>query len=227
MNSAPAVDPPPPLDIRGARVSTVVVQRVPKEGVPRFLECQRGIDEAAKSFPGYLGTELYPPADGQNPEWVAVINFDDQESLQRWLDSSERAEWTKKLKDDVGDFKLKTLPSGFGGWFAGLVNAQDGEPPPSWKIAISVLLGLYPTVMVLALLVSPHLSPLGLSVAMLISNVLSVSLCQWIVLPPVNRALGPWLRANAPERRAQSIGGLILIVLLLGGIAALFRLATG
>ncbi len=165
-----------PMDIRGARVSTVVVQRVPADRVQRFLECQRGLTQAAEGFPGYQGTELYPPADDRHQEWVAVIHFDDQESLQRWIDSPVRAEWIKKLRDEIGDFQLKTLPSGFGAWFAGLETGPEGEPPPSWKIAMTVLLGLYPTVMLLALLVGRYLSPLGMAVSMLISNTLSVAI---------------------------------------------------
>jgi uncharacterized protein len=227
MNSATANDPPLPLNIRGARVSTVVVQRVPADRAERFLECQRGLSQAAEGFPGYGGTELYPPADDGRDEWVAVIHFDETESLRRWIDSPERDLWAKKLRDEVGEFQLKTLPAGFGAWFAGLVAGPEGKPPPSWKMALTVLLGLYPTVMLLALLFGSGLRPLGLAVSMLISNALSVSLCQWVVLPPLTRALGPWLHANTPDRRALSVGGLALVCALLIGLALLFRTVAG
>jgi antibiotic biosynthesis monooxygenase (ABM) superfamily enzyme len=226
MNSAPVNDPIVAMDIRGPRVSTVVVQRVPADRVQRFLECQRELTLAAEGFSGYRGTELYPPADGRHQEWVAVIHFDDQESLQRWLDSPVRAEWIKKLHDEISDFQLKTLPSGFGVWFAGLVTGPEGESPPSWKMAMTVLLGLYPTVMLLALLVGRYLAPLGMAGSMLVSNTLSVAICQWVVMPPLTHALGPWLHANAPDRRVFSIGGLVLIWLLLGGLVVLFRVVT-
>ncbi len=227
MSTAPTHDPLVPMEIPGARVSTVVVQHVPADRRQHFLECQRWLARAAEEFPGYRGTELYPPADDRTQEWVAVIHFDDHKSLERWLNSPVRAEWTKKLRDEIGDFQLKTLPSGFGAWFAGLVTGPEGEPPPSWKIAMTVLLGLYPTVMVLALLVGPHLSFLGMALSMLIANVLSVALTQWVVIPPLMNALGPWLRANAPEKRVISIGGFVLVWLLLGGLALLFRLVAG
>jgi uncharacterized protein len=226
MNSAPDNDPIRPTDTRGALISTVVVQRVFADQVQRFLECQRGLAEAAEGFSGYRGTELYPPADGRHEEWVAVIHFDDHESLQRWINSPVRAEWIKKLRDEVGDFQLKTLPTGFGAWFAGLETGPEGEPPPSWKMAMTVLLGLYPTVMLLALLVGRHLAPLGLAASMLAANTLSVAICQWIVMPPLTNALGPWLHANTPDRRVFSIGGLVLIWLLLGGLVVLFRMVT-
>jgi antibiotic biosynthesis monooxygenase (ABM) superfamily enzyme len=225
--SAPADHERVGLGILGPRVSTVVIQRVPADRVQRFLDCQRGLTAAAERFAGYRGTELYPPPDDRHLDWVSVIHFDNSESLTRWIDSPERTEWIKKLRDDIGDFQLKTLPSGFGAWFAGLQTGPEGEPPPSWKIAMTVLLGLYPTVMVLALLVGPYLSFLGLALSMLISNALSVALTQWVVIPPLMNVLGPWLRANGPDQKVLSFGGLALIWLLLIGVALMFRVVSG
>jgi uncharacterized protein len=94
-------------------------------------------------------------------------------------------------------------------------------------MAMTVLLGLYPTVMLLALLAGRHLVPLGMAVSMLIANTLSVATCQWIVMPPLTNVLGPWLHANQPGQRAFSIGGLVLIWLLLGCLVVAFRVVTG
>jgi uncharacterized protein len=227
MSSAPATDPLAPINLQGPRVSTIIVQSVPPDRVQNFLECQRGLTQAAEGFPGYKGSELYPPADDKSQEWVGIVHFIDAESLERWINSPVRADWVKKLRAEIGDFRLKTLPSGFGAWFAGLETGPDGGPPPSWKIAMTVLLGLYPTVMVLALVVGRFLSPLGLAFAMLISNILSVSLTQWVVIPPIMKVLGPWLRANGPDQKLLSFGGLILLWLLIIGIALAFRTVAG
>jgi antibiotic biosynthesis monooxygenase (ABM) superfamily enzyme len=210
----------------GARASSVIVHRVSPDRVEQFLELQRGITEAANAFPGYQATDVYPPAEGQQSEWVVVIHFDGPGTLQRWLDSSVRAEWIEKHRNLLGDFRLKTLPAGFGAWFAGLANGSAADPPP-WKIALSVLLALYPTVMVLAIGLGPYFTPLGLAVAMLVSNALSVTILQWAVTPALTPLLRPWLRANEPHQRALSLGGLVAILLLLGGTAVLFRLVTG
>jgi len=98
---------------------------------------------------------------------------------------------------------------------------------PSWKMALTVLLGLYPTVMVLTLFPGPYTEPLGLALAMLIGNALSVSILQWAVMPVLNSLLAPWLRANSEQRRAYSVGGLFLILFFLAGFALLFRQVTG
>jgi antibiotic biosynthesis monooxygenase (ABM) superfamily enzyme len=227
MSPAPATDPLLPGDLIGTRVSTVVVQRVPADRVSRFLECQRALIGAAKAFPGYQSTELIPPSEERPEEWVAVIHFDDQQSLQLWLDSPVRAEWVKKLREDIGDFELKTLPSGFGIWFAGLATGPDRPPPASWKIAMTVLLWLYPVVMVLAVLTRPLIPLLGIAAVMLISNTLSVAIGQWLTMPLLTNLLRPWFGANTPDKRMLSIGVLILMWLFLGCLVVLFRFATG
>jgi uncharacterized protein len=227
MNSSSPETPGTHMQVLGERASSVIVHRAPTDRVEQFLELQRGITEAAKAFPGYQATDVYPPADRQQGEWVVVIHFDGLDTLQRWLDSPVRGEWVEKLRKEMGDFRLKTLPAGFGAWFAGLVDESEPALPPSWKIALTVLFQLYPTVMALTVFVSPHLKPLGLAVSMLISNALSVSILQWAAMPALGKLLGPWLRANEERQRAYSLGGLVVILLLLGGMASLFRLVKG
>ncbi len=215
------------MEMRVSRASAVVVQRVPAASADWFMEWQRGVTGAAEGFSGYRGTDVYPPADNLRDEWVVVIDFDDQKSLQGWLGSSVRAQWVEKLQAQVGDFELKALPGGFGSWFASLGQCPEAVTPPSWKMALTVLFGLYPTVMVLTLFPGPYTQPLGLAWAMLIGNALSVSILQWAVMPALNILLAPWLKANSEKQRALSVGGLFVILVLLVGLALLFRQVTG
>lgn len=215
------------MEVHISRASAVVVQQVPAALADWFMEWQSSVTGAAEGFTGYRGTEVYPPGDSQRDQWVVLIHFDDEKSLQGWLDSSVRAQWVRKLKAQVGDFELKALPGGFGSWFSGLTQGSEQTPPPSWKMALTVLLGLYPTVMVLTLFPGPYMQPLGLALAMLIGNALSVSILQWAVMPALNSLLAPWLKANAEKQKALSVGGFFLILVLLAGLALLFRQVTG
>ncbi|EHJ48770.1 hypothetical protein DFW101_2766 [Solidesulfovibrio carbinoliphilus subsp. oakridgensis] len=215
------------MEVRVSKVSAVVVQRVPPEKADWFLEWQRGVSAAAEAFGGFRGTDVYPPAPGQGDEWIAVIHFDGPEALDAWLGSPVRAEWVEKLKSAIGGFDLKVLSQGFGPWFVCLTPEAGAAPPPSWKMAVIVLLGLYPTVMVLALFPGPFLSPLGLAVSMLVGNALSISILQWLVMPFLNKRFSGWLLANGPGRRLASAGGLAVILGLLAGLAVLFRQVTG
>ena len=93
--------------------SSVIVHRVAPDLVERFLELERGITEAAKAFPGYQATDVYPPADSRQAEWVVVIHFDGPENLQRWLGSPVRAEWVEKLRKEMGDFRSEDVAGRF------------------------------------------------------------------------------------------------------------------
>ena len=211
------------LEVRGPRASSVIVQRIPSDAAGVFLDWQRAISAAAAEFPGYQTTEVYPPS-GQQNEWVVVLHFDDAKRLQDWLDSAQRAEWVAKLPREIQEFRLKTLPSGFGSWYVGL--SQDGAPP-HWKMFLAVLLLLYPMVMLLTLFLSPYTTPhFGLAGALLIGNIVSVALLEWLGLAALTRLLGPWLRANGKEGRSLSLIGLVLIVLALATMTFVFHLMT-
>ena len=189
------------------------------------MEWQRGACAAAAQFPGYQTTEVYPPSGGQQ-EWVVVLHFDDTKTLQNWIDSPKRAECLATLPCELRDFHLKMVPSGFGSWFAGLT--QDGTSLPHWKMALTILFGLYPTVMVLSLFLSPHTRQFGLAVSILIGNVASVALLEWLGTPFIITPLtGHWLRANKRDQRGFSLLGMLLILVALGVMTFLFSLFKG
>lgn len=215
------------MEMRVARASAMVSQRVPPDREDWFLDWQRGIAEAAAAFSGYRGTEVYPPAAGQGETWIVVVHFDAPEQLQAWLDSPVRAQWVERLRATIGTFTVKALAGGLAPWFACFDTTGQSVPTPSWKMALMVLLGLYPTVMGLALFPGPFLSPLGLAVSMLLGNALSIALLQWAVMPALNTVFAGWLTANGPQRRLVSAAGVVVIVALLTGLVLLFRRVTG
>jgi antibiotic biosynthesis monooxygenase (ABM) superfamily enzyme len=222
MPAAPTSSARETLEVRDARASSVIVHRVPASAADTFMEWQRGVTSATAAFPGYRSTDVYP-AVAPKLEWVIVVQFDREESLAGWLASPERSTWTAKLPKEVADYSLKTLHSGFGPWFAGVVGGGEDAPPAGWKMALTVLLGLYPTVMLLSIFVSPRMSSLGMAVSMLIGNALSIAILQWLVVPALSKALAPWFRTR---KTSAALGGALLVVLLLAGLALLFRQVT-
>jgi hypothetical protein len=220
-----APDPAPPiLRLRGPRASTVIIQHWPAAKADTFMAWQREVADLAGAYPGYQATEVYPPTAGSD-EWVVILHFDDEAKLQAWLDSPERRAWLAELPHEAHGWREHTMPTGFGTWVAG--QTADGTPIPGWKSALLVLLGLYPTVMLLTLVVSPRTVDLGTAFAMLVGNVLSVAALQWIVMPLLNRALAPWLAAHGRDGRLVTIAGAAFIVASLLAMALLFRLVSG
>lgn len=216
---------PPILRVRGPRASTVIIQHWPPDQADTFLAWQREVANLAGAYPGYQATEVYPPTGGDDDEWVIIVHFDDEAKLQAWLDAPERTAWLAELPREAHGWREHTMPTGFGTWVAG--QTADGTPVPHWKSFLLVLLGLYPVVMLLTIVVSPRTVDLGTAFAMLVGNILSVATLEWLVMPLLNRTLAPWLQAHGRDGRLVSVAGAALIVAALLAMAVVFRVASG
>src|ERR1700674_5331514 len=56
-----------------------------------YFEAQIAITNAARNFPGFVGTEVLSPIPGLQAEWVAIFRLESNDAMKRWLDSTERA----------------------------------------------------------------------------------------------------------------------------------------
>jgi len=177
---------------RGAGI--VVSTRVKPGRENEYREWQGRIDAEAARFPGFLGNEVFAPVPGVQEEWVVVVRFDSPQHLQGWLLADARRRLIDQAARLWDEARVESLSRGFPGWFAPGA-AEPGQPafPPDWKQAMMVLLALYPTVMLLTLFLSPWLAGLPTAGAMLISNMVSVAILTWLLMPLVNRLFGFWL----------------------------------
>ena len=212
------------MEIHRPITSAVIAQRIPVSLAKWFLDWQKGISVEAEKFQGYLGTDLYPPQDEENDHWVVVIHFDNEADAQEWLSSEIRRRWLRKLDERLGYFDLKVLPGGFGPWFLEQLKNPTAMAPPPWKMFLAVLLGLYPTVMLLTFFISPHTQSLGLAWSMLIGNTLSVAILQWAVMPALGKILSSWLTTTDAVRKSLSWAGALAIVVSLLIMAFFFRM---
>jgi uncharacterized protein len=209
--------------VEDALVTVVVTHRVAPDRVDDFLAWQKKIDEAESKYPGFRGSEVFRPIDGLQDEWTIAYRFDTAEHLDAWLTSDDRA---KLLADtEFKDFSLSKIDHSFGNWFA--YGADTEAPPPSdFKSSIAVWLGLYPTVVLLTLIIAPLHMKLWLG--LLLGNLLSSFAMSYFTMPYyVNRILGWWLRPSPTARRAStSIRGIVLVLLINVTWAGVFYLVT-
>jgi antibiotic biosynthesis monooxygenase (ABM) superfamily enzyme len=212
-------------DSAEALVTVVVSHPVSPEYEKEFLDWQRRINGAAAKFPGFRGAELFRPVPGVQEEWTVVYRFASPKDLDRWLDSDVE----KELIREADHFRASTtrkFDSSFGSWFSfGRAGAAEAAPP-DWKTALSVLVALYPTVVVLSLIIT-RLWYAPFWKVLLLGNILSVSLLTWVVMPVVTRALRFWLTPapDAPQPRTDVLGVVACAAFLIG-IAGVFWLVT-
>lgn len=190
-------------------VSLVIETHVPADRVEDFHSWQKEMEAEERRFPGFLDSRLLEPTASEG--WTIVIRFDNTEHLDAWIESDARKALIERV-DPVLHGRLRRVVSSFDGWFPLTV---DEPPPPTWKQAMTVLVALYPTVMLVTLGLNPWLDRLGwhMPAHILAGNVVGTILLSWVVMPPLNVVLRPWL---FPARRslALDLGGLV-------GLAAL------
>jgi len=212
----------------GRRAAGMVVSTRVKPGREgEYREWQNTIDREAAKFPGFLGNEIFAPVPGLQEEWVVVVRFESAEHLKAWLASDIR----RRLVDEAArlwhEVHIESFGGGFPGWFTpGTVGPGARALPPNWKQAMIVLLVLYPTVMLLGYVLSPWLAGLPVAVALFASNIASVAVLTWLLMPLVNRAFAFWLtRGRASALRLEALG--IATVLIGYAVALALFLALG
>jgi len=183
----------------GGQPTVVVARRVRPGCEDVFQEWADGFTREVTSRAGCLTCQLVPPLGKAQPEWVFVSTFDTPQNLRAWIESPERAQWLAQAEPLVEGPGEAQVISGLEQLF-GLLPPTVAPPPPVWKVAVSVLVGLYPLSLFSQTVLGPRLDQLLmleelplLLVRGAISTVLMVILMTWVVMPGVTRVLKPWL----------------------------------
>jgi len=184
-------EPELPRGAAGAVTATVTRQVKPGHEAA-YEEFLAGISGAAKAFPGYLGEEVFRPADGAGGEYRIVYRFDSSAHLRGWLDSGERAAWLNRAEPHVvGPMRTQFL-TGLEGWFT--LPAQPGAPPPSaYKMAVLTWVTIFPLITLVVVVSAPLIGGLPLVPRLAVTTLVTVSLMTWVVMPRVTRLLHRWL----------------------------------
>lgn len=201
------------------RVTAIVTQRIDPEKTDDFLKWQKEISHATSTYEGYDHTDLFPPVPGIQEEWVTVIHFKSNAHLDHWLHSETRAAFKKQFEEQFGYFELRKVATGLGFWFQGA-----GAKAAPWKMVLTVVLALYPSVMLLNVVMFPHLTFLPLPARLLVGNLCTVSMLQWLIMPHLTKSLGWWYQPVPSKKLRTDLLGLGLVAFILTGILCLFSL---
>lgn len=202
-------------------VTLVVATTVRPEQVTEFKAWQAELNALERAFPGFIESRLVEPVSGD--EWTSVLRFDSKEHADGWVGSPERLAMMKKIDAALHGRTRRVLD--FGGWFEAA--PDDGARPPNWKQMLSVLMAIYPVVMLTMLYVDPPLASwnLPLPLAVLRDNLLSCCLLTWLIMPRLTGALRFWLQPRPgqpawwePAGTLGVLGSIALWSLIFGGL---------
>lgn len=175
-----------------APASAVIATRVKPGQEAAFRRWEQRIAVAQARAPGFQGYRFQPPVPGVQEDWLAILRFDSERSLQGWMESPERQALLAESAALTEEFHARVVRTGFEPWFAG-----GGRPvPPAWKQNMVVIALLYPVVFLFGIAIqTPILIQYGglpFWLALFIGNVVSVLLLARLV-PWLGRLLGWWL----------------------------------
>ena len=187
MNTAPEL----PAEAEGP-VTTTVTRRVKPGHERAYEEFLAGISGAAKSFPGYLGVEIFRPASGQGTEYRTVYRFDSPAHLRSWLDSEEHGAWLERAEPHVAGPMRTEFLTGLESWFT-LPTQPGAPPPPRYKMAAVTWVTIFPLITLVVVASAPLIGRLPLVARLAVTTLVTVSLMTWVVMPRVTRLLRGWL----------------------------------
>ncbi|MDH3026541.1 antibiotic biosynthesis monooxygenase [Gordonia alkanivorans] len=190
-----------------------------------FLAAQRELTGAASGFSGYEGTALF--VDDETNTALSVLRFRTDRQLSAWVSSRERGDALDVLRSSLThDFETMSATTAFGT----TVRTDHGRirQTPNWKSAMMVLLVLYPTVMILSRFLGPVLDDAGAEpwLALWLSQVVSVGLMQWWLMPWAAKPFRRWLDPVDGDGWRSNLAGAIAILAIYSACLALFANVT-
>ncbi|HEV2098546.1 MAG TPA: antibiotic biosynthesis monooxygenase [Stellaceae bacterium] len=205
-----------------APVSVVIATRVKPGQEAAFQAWEQRIARAQARASGFQGYRFEPPIPRVQEDWLAILRFDSEQNLQKWLDSPERKALLRDAEPLVEEFHTRVVRTGFEQWFA---RSGAAGAPPAWKQNMIVLLLLYPVVFLFSLYVQTPLlmgrAGMPFWAALFIGNIASVLLLNWLV-PWASGLLSWWLHPPVRNRGRRTVLGLIVLVLLYAGELLVF-----
>jgi antibiotic biosynthesis monooxygenase (ABM) superfamily enzyme len=162
-------------------------------------------------------------------KWYSIVHFDTPEHLNQWVKSRDRESMISTGSKVFSSYRFMSFATGLEGWFS---QRQGGEQmglgPPAWKQNLSVVLGLYPVVMMQSLLFGALgiMQEWSLPSSMIVNNLITSSILTWLVMPLVSQVFGFWLYpASQPTVQKKDwlgtlaiAGALVLMVLLFNAL---------
>jgi antibiotic biosynthesis monooxygenase (ABM) superfamily enzyme len=173
-------------------VTVVFSQRIASGNDAAFVKLHQNVVERLGAFEGFLGSDLFPPVEGVQDEYVIVASFASRHDLDRWLDSAERRAWLDRVERLIEGDRIMNVVGGFGGWFPAHPALPGG--PKRWKQAVAVLIALFPTVLVITVIRNAIAPDMNLVLSILVGNIISVAILSFLLMPRLTKLMAPWLR---------------------------------
>jgi uncharacterized protein len=179
----PNHDPPATVDI---------LQRVKPGCEEAFEVVLADLCEAAKSFEGHLGVNVFRPIDHANPEYRIVFKFDRISHLKRWETSAIRQKLLKRANRLTVGSSQVSIFTGLETWFT-LPQQPGVPPPPRYKMMVISGITIYVLISLINLLIVPLLNPLPPFLQTFVVTLIMVAIMTYVAMPRMTKLFAGWL----------------------------------
>jgi hypothetical protein len=210
--------------IKPAPVSAVISTRVKPGKELEYRAWERKIAAAQLRAPGMQGYRFEPPVPGVQDDFVSILRFDSEASMQAWLDSPERKRLLVEAEPLTEEFHARMARTGFDQWFRDESGAPSGASV--WKMDMIVLLLLYPIVFLWGVSagtpILQNMLHLPFAISLFIGNIFSVGLTGFMV-PWVANRMGWWLAPKKNVVQANLLGAALILAAYLVSILVFWK----
>lgn len=170
---------------------TLIVKRLVKRGYEKNYEhILSNLVEKTESMDGYMGINIARPVNKNYPLYVFSAKFDTDENLEKFKNSRIRQETLRALHDVTQRPITEHTLKGLAWWFA--MPAQYTEVSKI-KMLIITILGAYPIVLVLNILINSKISIVTLAINTFFIILITIVTMTYITLPILIKIFTKWL----------------------------------
>ncbi|TDU71191.1 hypothetical protein EI77_02313 [Prosthecobacter fusiformis] len=175
-------------------IHVAITRRVRPGKEAEFEERLNRFAQRSLAVEGTRGVQMLHPAPGSdNPEYGIMRTFASPQDRDAFYTSDLYLDWEKEIAHLAdGTPKFRDL-HGLEAWF----RQPDVPRPPRWKMALATWIGVYPTSLMLGLLLAPHLHAMPKPLSALIISGCMVVCLTWLVMPTVTKLMHAWLHPRA------------------------------
>lgn len=179
-------------------VSVAITRQLKSGQVEAFEAWLDEIKAAAAGFHGYAGMDVIRPADAATPTYVIILRFASYELYSAWHESPERSELVNRsLAMTTGDPVFEES-HGLEAWFTPATPAPAVARPARYKMTVLTIIGLYPLIVGVGLLVGAA-TDLGTAISTLLTVIVVAALATYLVMPWITRTARRWLYPADPR----------------------------
>lgn len=182
---------------------TVVISRRVKPGCEAEFEVfLAGVTAACAQFLGYLGSNVFRPANEDDPEYRVIFKFDRLENLRRWETSEERQEWFAQAEALTESPPQIQVLTGLEAWFT-LPGKAAIVPPLRYKMAVVTWTAVFPLISLISTVLQHQLTALPIVLRVMIITAIAVPTMTYLLMPHMTQLFAWWLYPSPPTQSEE------------------------